>query len=593
MNVSTAARRRPAAESEEERFVKALARYASEPVSFCSSVLGMTLEPWACDVLDAYMTAPSVAIRSCHGVGKTAILAAMVSHFTATRLNPRVPTTAPTFNKQVRDILWGEIHKWWRNVETRWPWLYNQFDLLTTRLQNKDRPANWFAVGIASSKAINMEGYHADNVLIVFDEAKGIPKAAWEAVYGARTTAHAILVAASTPGAPLGEFFKVFDRLRTTWRHTFVIHPEPLRAEIKTPEVMGTDPETGARVRGRFSEFGGTYFSARPTKAWVDLCREEWGADSAVFIARVKGDFPTVIGDNLYPFPWLSFAEDQEAGSPGRRVVACDVARYGRDRTVFLVLEGGTVIHGETAAKNPAESTTPETESVGVGDDPRRPAHRAINVTADICRRLRMQFNADTIVVDDTGLAGLADFLKLKGESVVPINFGASPTDKPSTPEERAWRERRHLIDYRFVNIKAEMAWTLRNAFEVGRIALGNLPRAILEPLMGQLALVKGDMDVHGRQRVVDPDEQDDLAAAAGAIEGRKSPDHFHALILGWWVAGGFHRGLIPRFGPAVPPGITTIGEPTTQIGRIMAGPGQGGQLGGQAAGVERWYRRP
>lgn len=866
------------------------------------------------------------------------ILAAAALHFTATRPFPKVPMTAPTYNKQVRDIMWAEMHKLWRGVADRWPWLYHQFELNQTRFQHVEYPTEWFAVGIASSKAVNMEGYHADHVMVVFDEAKGIPAPAWQAVYGTRTTHEAKLLVASTPGGPTGEFFKVFTKLRSTWKHTFVIHPKPLEAMVGVPEVMGQDPVTKAPVRGRYSKTGGTYYSTRPRPEWIDLCREEWGADSPVFIARVIGNFPTLIGDNLIPYDLLALAEGLEDGAPGRRVVACDVARYGRDRTTFLVLDGGTALHGETIARTPAESTAPETQTIGTGADPKRPLYRSTVVTADVCARLRREWECETIVIDesvtgdvpvivrrqgrwidivpiaslhkqdsriyrgfsgievlsadgwtpilhsqrhrltkplydvvttdgrtkvtgdhslmvggqkrraqelvigeiidtrrpalteetgavaedlawalglfaaegslsyqrrtqhllariankDMGLllraqrifesyfcaarniskpssgvyalkladeatrfverwgyttvrvrtwargagrltrvdrykkvpvqvlngspavkrawldgylagdgcndrghwkvdsidltltagvqalwealgyqtgvgvrndftnvttlrrlvgrpgwrttrrladgrvkavrpmsnegvdyvydleteshtfvagagflvhhntgvgGGIADDLKRRGESVIPVNFGASPTDKPQDAEDRQWRQRRHLTDSNFRNLKAEMGWHLRRGFEGGAIALGQLrdPRGdaygFLAPLIAQTSLVKQDYDAQGRLCIVDPDEQDEYAEAAGNIEGKKSPDHFHALLLGWWVAGGGYRRGIPRAGAVLPAGLSTFGEPTTQIGRITAG-AKGGGVGGQAGRVERWYRR-
>lgn len=920
-------------EADAQALVQVIARYAREPVNFAEAVLGIHLDPWQCDVLDALQENESVAIRSSHGVGKTTTLGVAALHFLTTRPIPKVVMTAPTFNKQVKDILFAEIHKWWRPVAGRWPWFYSQFELLQTRMQHVQMANEWFAVGIASAKAVNLEGYHTDHVLIVFDEAKGIPRPTWEAVYGARTTHQAKLLVASTPGGPTGEFFKVFTQLRTTWKHTFIVHPSPLRDLIKTPEVMGQDPVTHAPVRGRYSKTGGTYYSDRPRKEWIDLCREEWGEDSPVFIARVIGNFPTLVGDNLVPYAWLSRAEDMEQGMVGHRVVSCDVARFGRDRTTFLVLDGGTALHAETVARVAGESTAPEVETVGVGPDPKRPLYRATVVTADICQRLRQQFDCETIVVDDsvtgdvpviirrqgrwtdvvpmaslhkkdsriyrkhsgmevwsgtgwtpilysrrhrvskpiydvvttdgrtkvtgdhslmvggverraqdlsagevidtlriapgppagmlaedlawvlglfaaegslsysrrtqhllariansnlglllraqsvleatfcqargltkpwrgvyyalkladeatrfierwayttvrlrtwirgagrtteihrfkkvpiqvlngpvavkqawldgylagdgsldrgrwkvdsidltllagvqilweslgyqtsvgvrsdklnvttlrsltgrpgwsrsrrgidgavkhirplgvqhdyvydletgshtfvaglgflvhhnTGLGGgVADDLLRRGESVIPLNFGASPTDKPQTPEDRQWRERRHLTDTLFVNLKAQLGWILRGAFERAEIALALLPRAFAEALIAQTSLVKVEYDAKGRLRLVDPDEQDPYAEAAGNVEGKKSPDHFHALLLGWWVASGAYRGLIPRAGAVVPKGISVLGEPSTQVGRIMSGSARG-TVGGQAAQIERWtYHR-
>lgn len=569
-----------------EKFELLLKRWAVQPVAFVIEALGAAPDPWQCDVLDALMAHDNVAVRACHGVGKTALVSWVVLWFLITRPFSKIPITAPTFNKQVRDVLWAEIHKWWRIATQRNPWLASLFQIRGTRLAHVKYPNEWFAVGIASNEATHIEGYHAQHLLAVFDEAKGIPRATWEATHGMRTTQEAKLLVTSTPGGPGGEFYKLFTKYRETWKALFVIHPRALEEELRRPE---TAP---------FSKTGGTYYSDRVRPQWVAERALEWGKDSPVFIARVVGDFPVVENDALIPYTWLSDAEDRENGAAGPRWVACDVARYGKDRTVFLVGEGGTVLCGETMARTPSESTAPERHTVGVGDDPGRPRYRAIDITADICQRLRREWKADGIVVDDTGLGGgVADLLRRRGERVVPLHFGAAPTDKPRTAEEHEARARRHLVESNFVNLKAQMAWALRGAFETGSIALGRLLKALLDPLIAQASMVKQELDPSGRIRIVDPDEQGEDLLGAAAMEGRRSPDHFHALQLLWWMAGGAGRTQAPRAG-AVLPGITRVGRPSNGLpglfgtGGWVGTPRQptSGGLGGQARYIVDGY---
>jgi hypothetical protein len=49
--------------------------------------------------------------------------------------------------------------------------------------------------------------------------------------------------------------------------------------------------------------------------------------------------------------------------------------------------------------------------------------------------------------------------------------------------------------------------------------------------------------------RVIGPDDQDDLARAAGVLEGRRSPDHSNAPLLYWQSAGNVGRGIRPQAG--------------------------------------------
>jgi len=588
----------PTAEQEEESLVlteervSKLALWTAEPVRFVLDVLHGTPDPWQCDVMDtiADPAVDNIALRACHGVGKTALLAWVINWFTTTRDYCKVPTTAPTYNKQVRDVLWAEVHKWYRtglenpnNEIARW--LLSYFELNVTRLQHVQHPNEWFAVGIASSEPLNIEGYHSPALLAIFDEAKGIKRQIWESVMGMRTTQEAKLVVASTPGGPLGEFYKVFTQYRTTWKNLFVIHPIQLKPNLKRKEAP------------LFSQRG-TYYSSRVRDQFLREGGEQWGVDSPVYIARCIGDFPTMEGDVLIPYAWLSDAEDLEFAAPGPRVVSCDVARYGRDRTVILCGEGGMVNYGETIARTKAESYSPDVSDENVGDNPRQPRYRSVDATADACRRVRQEFNADFIVIDDTGVGGgVTDILKRKGEQVIGINFGSSPTDRPKDAEERAARQRKHQLDSKFVNLKAEMGWKLRNAFETSQISLANLPPQIRDLLMAQASMTRYEMDAAGRIKIIDPDEQEDLGIAAGDFEGRKSPDHFHSLLLYWWVAGKLEAAVRPLSGaPRIPSTIKRLGSsqrPSSQPGQTSPLPaGTPGGRQGQAGWIRRAYRR-
>jgi len=564
--------------------------WRDRPVEFVIHALGVQPEPWACDVLDAIVEEDNVALRACHGVGKTALLSWVVIWFTVTRTNARVPTTAPTFNRQVKDVLWAEIHKWWNQAKTIVPWLTSEFEATTTRLQHREMWKTWFALGVASATPFNTEGFHEAHLLAVIDEAKAVRKPFWESVAGMRTTDEAKLVVASTPGGPLGEFFRVFTEYRETWKSVFVIHPEQLRAQLRRPEAAPYS-------------LSGTKYSRRVRDQFLENGRLEWGETSPAYIARCIGDFPDTADDVLIPYHWVTEAFDREEGAGGARVIACDVARYGRDRTVIIGGEGGVLLRGETVARTQDESTTKEKPIPG--EDPKRPDRRSTVATADKCQQMRIELDAAVIVIDDTGVGGgVSDELRRRGERVLPLHFGAAPTDKPKDAEDAKARQRRHKLDSNFVDLKAQMGFSLRGAFEDGVIALSRLSCAeclkvgahpcqhLLSPLMKQLTMEKYEMDAKGRYRLLDPDEQDEVAVMIGSEEGRKSPDHFHALILYWWVAAGHARNMPRIVVPQVPSDIARIGERVT-VQRRPAGQAamvRLGSVGGQASQVRRWY---
>ena len=541
-----------------DKIQRVLKRWTDYPPLFVIEGIGATPDPWQCDLMDVVASPDpeddNIAVRACHGVGKTTTLAWIILQYTMLHQRARVPTTAPTFNKQVRDILWSEVHLWYEQMLTRpGAFLARQFKLDTVRLTYLASPSTWFAIGIASLKPGNMEGYHSPNTCVVIDEAKGISQFTFDAVQGMRTTQRAKLVVGSTPGGPTGQFFKIFTpKFRSTWKRLFIVHPLVLKERLRRPEAVGADPDTGKPVVGAYAR-GGTYFSQRITKEWIDQREKEWGWGSPVFTARAIGDTPELAEDVLIQYSWFVAAESKEDGAAGDETwVSCDVARYGQDRTVALVGKGGTVLHGETIARTPQQSTAPEAhDSSLIGDDPKRPLYRSIPATVEFLVRLRSQWGASGLIVEDTGLSGgVVDELKRRGERVIPINFGSSPTDKPTSPEMAKLRRKRGLPDTYFFNLKAQLGWALRHAFEGGLISLGRLDEALLDPLRAQATLTKYEILQDGRLKLIDPDQldsTDEWAQLLGEDERRKSPDHFHALLWLWWVCGSAVRIMQPQ----------------------------------------------
>lgn len=623
----------------EQQIAAEIMHWRDEPVHFCYQVFGLEMDPWQCDALDALMLEPcsNVAIQAARGVGKTLTLAGGAIWFLTTRENARIPMTAPTYNKQVRDVLFGQgIHFLWRLAMQRVPWFTQPFILQTTRLQHKTRPGEWYAVGIASSTATNVEGYRADHSMIVFDEWKGLSQSIYDAVQGMRTTAESKMLGGSTPGGLGGPFHRVMTEFRSTWKSTFVIHPraferEMTRVQHRADEMLNlraqaayleaaahAAPENADAQHALASfrenvQFHRSYFSDRVPRALIERLRLEWGPDSPMFVSQMKGLFPDSLGDNLIPWRLIEDAEYRMQGDappPGapQRVVALDIARFGRDRTVALVGEGGTILHGESIARYPSENTNaPEIREHGVGDDPNRPEYRRTTVAAAMAYRLFIQYHADVVAIDEGGIGGgvsdsVRDLLRDQGVPVLEINFGAAPTDKPRNEDEAKLRRRRHLIESQYANLKAEMAAFLRDGFERGAIALGSLcehepcgdtctPDVLLTPLKAQLWQVQMEFDSAGRYHVVDPDEQEETK---GEFEGRRSPDHFHALLIYWWAANGKSR-VIARAGTPKPVvGVSTIGERRgrtigTQPGGQRLSPS--GTVAGQASWVRRFYQ--
>ena len=423
----------------------------------------------------------------------------------------KVPTTAPTFEKQVRDIFWAEIHRWVRPSA-----LARGLTVSQTRMAMKGFEEEWFAVGMSAERPENLEGFHAPYLLYVIDEAKGVSDAIFDGIQGALTT-DAKLFLISTPGARLGYFHRVFTKRRSTWR-TFHI---PCLGRWENGRAVPSDFPVSPRI----------------SPEWIAARKEEWGESSPVYQARVLGEFPDEGDDTLIPLSWIEAAEKApksgwtESGAPAgvaldgetgrglsdRRALGVDVARYGADLTVFTIVE-----------KRPDRRTPGRDHFHPLGKlrfIRRREKKGVVDVGAE-AKALARAWSVDVVAVDDTGVGGgVTDLLQEAGIEVLPVLFGGATSDTE-----------------RFLNLKAEIFWGLRRAFETGAIHLEpsgkEVPKLEMEVLVGQLSAMKYEHRPNGI-RIIDPDEVARKYPGAARTGPVKSPDHAHSFALAWWAACG------------------------------------------------------
>lgn len=151
-----------------------------------------------------------LAVAGGGGIGKTALAALLILWFLSTHPNATIPTTAPN-GHLLRDVLWTEIPTWIKRCS-----LKNMFYNTTTRLEIKGFK-EWFAVARTvpkdSNKPLNdtLAGFHAENLLIIGDEASGIPDSVFTALDGALTNKNAYILLISNPVSTAGYFYDIIS----------------------------------------------------------------------------------------------------------------------------------------------------------------------------------------------------------------------------------------------------------------------------------------------------------------------------------------------------------------------------------------------
>jgi len=349
--------------------------YRQYPINFVREIFNAHPDPQQQWFLQAVAENDSVAVKSGHGTGKTTCLAWLIMWFLSLWYGSRAVATAPT-QRQLIDILWPEIFRWLSGspLESMMRWM-------ATRLVVRGYEQTWFATLRTSNKPENVQGFHADHLLIVADEAPGIPQETLEAVEGARTTTGSKIVLAGNPTKISGTFYDAFHKMRAFYR----------------TQTMSSES------------------SRLVTREYCERLAQKYGSDSDFYRVRVLGEFPRSEPDVLIRLDIVQAAIIREdADRSGIVAIGVDPARYGDSETVIYWREG-YYVH-EPIVKH--------------GIDTMWTAGEVARLVREIRAEIRYS-DRIPVMVDVTGIgAGVVDSLTLQEQelwiTVVPVEFGGA-----------------------------------------------------------------------------------------------------------------------------------------------------------------------
>lgn len=420
------------------------------------------------EIIESVRDNHNTAVHSCHEVGKSWIAAATAAWWLDTHPigEARVVTTAPT-QAQVEAILWNEINGFHNRAGLAGrlnltEWYFGNYLAGLGRKPSEHSPAAF-------------QGLHARYLLVILDEAYGVPKDIWDGASTLAANEHSRILVIGNPDGP-GEFEEVC-RPNSGWN---VIH---IGAK-DTPNFTGE--EVSDRLRDMLIH-----------PWWYEDRKKKWGPDSALFSSKCDGRFP-VGGDPfaVIRYDWLRACQFLEfpAGFPVEGGV--DVGAGG-DRTVIRERRGARAGR----------------EYEFIDADPMRTVGELV--------RCINEWGLEKVKVDSTGLGwGLAGRLRelstkhnplgdtSHSAEVVAVNFGAGPTDG---------REKQYL------NKRAEIWWNAREMSrpDVRRWDLTDVDDDVIHELTAPKYEV---LDSFGKIKI-EPKEQ--IIKRLGF-----SPDRAEALLL-------------------------------------------------------------
>lgn len=250
-----------------------------------------------------------ISVRSGHGVGKSTAVSWLALWYILTRYHAKIVITAPT-SAQLYDALFAEIKRWVREMPEA---LQTLLEVKAERIELKEMPQENF-ISARTSRAEQpeaLQGIHAENVMLIADEASGIPEQVFEAAAGSMSGHNAVTILLGNPVRSSGFFYDTHNRLAGEWW---------------TRRVSCVD-------------------SPRVSDAYVKEMASRYGEESNAYRIRVLGEFPRSDDDTVIPMELLDLAVQRDVKPTEFQplVWGLDVARFGSDSSALCKRRGNTV----------------------------------------------------------------------------------------------------------------------------------------------------------------------------------------------------------------------------------------------------------
>lgn len=381
-----------------------------------------------------------------------------------------VVSTAPTF-AQVRAILWRyirRVHKAGglpgRVNQTEW---HMDGELVAFGRKPSDHDESAF------------QGIHARYVLVIVDEACGVPEQLWIAADSLTTNPDCRILAIGNPDNPASHFRKVCVP-GSGWNTIGI-------SAFDTPNFTGEEvPKALARVL--------------ISREWVEEKARDWGEDSPVYRSKVGGEFSEDAPNQVVRQSDLALCR-----------IAPDVPHPPED---LLPVELGVDVGGGSD-----ETVIRERRGRVAGREWRRLTDRPEVIAPMVLQAIR-ETGATSVKIDSIGVGfGVVGELRnmaaegLHKARIIAVNVGGA-SSKPRV----------------YLNLRAEIWWEIGRELSEDRIAgwdLSTMDNA--DATVAQLLEPRYDPDAKGRIVV---EKKEDVIKRLG-----RSPDNADALLL------AFYRG--------------------------------------------------
>jgi len=302
-----------------QRYGDDFVQWALETIDF-SGLRFNFLTDQQVEIAQSLLETKNLCVSAGGGIGKSAEAALLTIWFLSCHPHAKVITTAPT-GKQLNDVLWGEISFWLKRYKYR-----DVFESYKGRLVIKGF-SEWYAVARTVSKDTRqlndtLAGFHAPYLLIIVDEASGVPDPVFTALDGAMTDDRAMILLISNPVSTAGYYYDTIS-----------------------------DPD------GKGKNWGVKYFDSRQSplvdKSFEERIISRYGKDSPMYRAKVMG-LPIQASDAfvITPEEYDKLIKTNRDSLHGRLILAVDVGGRGEDPSIILHRSGNSLIKWDEIPTN-------------------------------------------------------------------------------------------------------------------------------------------------------------------------------------------------------------------------------------------------
>lgn len=328
--------------------------YLLDPAGWIEDEMGEEVWSGQREICDAVTEHKRTAVRACHGPGKTRIVSRLALHWIDVWPpgTAKVVTTAPSF-WQVRGLVWSEMlrgHKKGKEppegeIERRpmrgrisiasiCEWMLDG-DWVAEGRKPPDP-----AAGTEDETIKTLQGVHADNLLIIVDEACGVVQQLWMALDSLMTTGNCHIVAIGNPDDPDTRFAELF-KPESKWHQIHI----PL---ARLPAFQGGRVEIPLYTGPTYpvEKVSPELYSKLPDEEYLQDFIDEWGIDGNAYQSKILAEFPQSSKDGVIAYASLNrcLQVEREADPKDMIQMGWDVAADGDDENVLTELQSSVFV---------------------------------------------------------------------------------------------------------------------------------------------------------------------------------------------------------------------------------------------------------